>query len=545
MNHFHYNPINFCSGFGSSRTILRGWTSPGTAQRRVRSWFGTSVRRAVSSMVALLAALLFSAPADAACGTTWTDGNGSWTVGGNWNAGVPTSGTNACIIDGTSTVTLSGTGSTASLQLATGNALDIAASQLQVFGSSISNAGAITVNGGGGSNSILDIEGNATLSGGGTVTLHTAAGGGAALIETFSAGLTLINTDNTITGAGAIGLGGLAFDNKATVDANAAGQILDLFGTVTNTSLLEATIGATLSIRGVAGITTNVANTGGNITADGAGSMVAISANATITGGTLNTKNGGVMQTTGAATLDGVTIAAGTTYITNNGSVTSLQGTITNHGTLQVTGGGGFNTILDIPGNATLSGGGTVTLNTAAGGGAALIENLTGGPTSTLTNADNTIQGAGAIGLGGLAVVNQPGGTLLANAPGQNLAVSFGSLTNNGVMEVNPGSGLIVTSTFTNFSGNTLTDGTYIVNGATANTGTMQLSPLGNHVGGEIVNNAASIILNGPTANTLLVDAGGNNALKPLAANKTAASILQLEAATVSPRSAASATPVP
>jgi hypothetical protein len=199
------------------------------------------VRFAISAMAATLAVFLFSAAADAACGTTWTDGNGSWTVGGNWNAGVPTSGTKACIIDGTSTVTLSGTGSTASLQLAAGNALDIAAnSQLQVFGSSISNAGAITVSGGG-FNAILDIVGNASLSGGGAVTLNTAAGGGEAVIQGIGAGPTLTNADNTIQGAGIIGFGGLAFDNKATVDANAAGQALNLLGTVTNTSPREAT----------------------------------------------------------------------------------------------------------------------------------------------------------------------------------------------------------------------------------------------------------------------------------------------------------------
>jgi len=48
-------------------------------------------------------------------------------------------------------------------------------------------------------------------------------------------------------------------------------------------------------------------------------------------------------------------------------------------------------------------------------------------------------------------------------------------------------------------------------------------------VAGEVVNNAANIVLNGPTANTLLIDAGGNNALKPLAANTTANSSLTIE----------------
>ena len=88
---------------------------------------------------------------------------------------------------------------------------------------------------------------------------------------------------------------------------------------------------------------------------------------------------------------------------------------------------------------------------------------------------------------------------------------------------------MVVTAPLTNFSGNTLTNGTYIVNGATGNTGTMQLSSIGNNVAGEIVNNAANIVLNGPNANTLLIDAGGHNALAPLAANTTASSSLTIE----------------
>jgi hypothetical protein len=126
--------------------------------------------------------------------------------------------------------------------------------------------------------------------------------------------------------------------------------------------------------------------------------------------------------------------------------------------------------------------------------------------------------------------VNQSGGTILANVPGGTLSLNGGGdVTNNGTMQVNAGSTMVVTSPLTNFSGGTLAGGTYIVNGSTGNTGTMQLSSIGNSVAGEIVDNAANIVLNGPTANTLLVDAGGNDALKPLVANTTASSSLTLE----------------
>src|SRR5215469_14793880 len=71
--------------------------------------------------------------ADAQCTltspTTWALGmSGSWTVDGNWTpATFPnSSGTNVCIVDGDSTVTLSARVSTDSLQLASGNAHAIA-----------------------------------------------------------------------------------------------------------------------------------------------------------------------------------------------------------------------------------------------------------------------------------------------------------------------------------------------------------------------------------------------------------------------------------
>ena len=75
----------------------------------------------------------------------------------------------------------------------------------------INNHGNILVNGGGGTNTVLDIESaNVMLTGGGTVTLSTASGGGSAYIYQTAGGLTLENFDNTIQGAGIIGNDGLS-----------------------------------------------------------------------------------------------------------------------------------------------------------------------------------------------------------------------------------------------------------------------------------------------------------------------------------------------
>jgi hypothetical protein len=199
---------------------------------------------------------------------------------------------------------------------------------------------------------------------------------------------------------------------------------------------------------------------------------------------------------------------------------TNLLGTITNQGTILLNGGNGANGILNLTGNVMLNGGGTLTMTSVpSGGGSSFLQ----GNGQTLTNVDNTIQGAGTIGNGSLVLINQAGGTVLANdnVNGQSLVVNGSSTTNNGTFQANAGSLLRVMSAFTNFSGSTLTGGTYIVNGTTPNAGTMQIDAFGN-TGGEVVTNAASITLNGPNSN--ITNAAGLDALSNLATNAAAGS---------------------
>src|SRR6202453_3774642 len=67
---------------------------------------------AVPFLVVLTLYLCVAGQVRAHCGnlsgpsTTWSDGNGSWGVSGNWTSGTPNASTNACIVDGTSAVTL-------------------------------------------------------------------------------------------------------------------------------------------------------------------------------------------------------------------------------------------------------------------------------------------------------------------------------------------------------------------------------------------------------------------------------------------------------
>jgi filamentous hemagglutinin len=394
----------------------------------------------------------------------------------------------------------------------------------------IDNHGDIQIVAGGGQNATLGIGlgyfNGATLTGGGTVTLSSSDGTGVAIISdaTFAGGNNLTNgsasSAHTIQGYGQIGNGSdLTLTNAALgiVNANVSGQTLTLNGgTVTNTGLLEATNGGNLQI------SATINNLNGTISTDsGLGSTVNVSS--TIQGGTLT----GTLQTNGAATLDGstqgtLTLSTGTTYTAGAGTTTQIFGNIKNQGNIQIAAGGGQNAVLSVGGggygnNATLTGGGTITLSGGVGATAIILDGTFAGG-NTLTNSNNTIQGYGSIGYASdLKVINGAGGTLLANVAGQTLSVTgTGGLTNNGTMQANAGSTLLVTQSFTNFSGGTLTGGTYNVYGTGSSAGTIQIDALGTG-GGEITTNDASITLDGVNSNFL--DGGGLNALSALADN--------------------------
>ena len=112
---------------------------------------------ALPFLLMLMLSLSFAAgQAGAQCGklvgpsTTWSDGTGSWSVAGNWTSGTPDASTNACILDGTSTVsvTLGTNGNAEGLQLASGNGLNIGAgASLSLVSGASFNSGTITNSG--------------------------------------------------------------------------------------------------------------------------------------------------------------------------------------------------------------------------------------------------------------------------------------------------------------------------------------------------------------------------------------------------------------
>jgi hypothetical protein len=241
----------------------------------------------------------------------------------------------------------------------------------------------------GGNITFLKISGTSvTLQGTGTLTLSD---NNANFIQGASTGTEILINKEIIQGPGGnIGNTLLTVTNQGTIDAtkSAGSNFLTLqpgSGGLTNTATLEATGGGSLVFNGTSagGFT----NTGGTIKAVGAGSVVTLENGATVTGGTLTTSGGGVIQNGNTMTLSGLSNSG--TLVTPNNTTTTLKGTITNSGAMQMNSGGN-NTFLEMNGNVTLTGGGTLTLSNNA---ANFLLGAAGA--NVLTNVNNTISGSG------------------------------------------------------------------------------------------------------------------------------------------------------
>jgi hypothetical protein len=326
---------------------------------RVINW-STAINRsaaAVTTRASNMPLISFTCPAG---GTCWVGGaSGVWSTSGNWSNGVPTSSTNVLIdngnanLQGASAVTLNIAGVANNLTVNSDDTLNFNDNtSLTVNGTSISNAGSISLNS---SNNPTDliIAGNnsVTLSGGGTLTMGN---NGANRVYSAGGTGTLINQE-TIQGGGQLGVNQLTLDNQGTINANVGTPLIVQPGSggVTNTATMEASSGGTLDLQG------SYTNTGGLIEAL-AGSTVKLDG-ATITGGTLTTSGGGVMGSINSVTLKGVTISTGSVYSDPDNTSTTLQGTITNNGNIQLNSSNNA-TDLHISGPVTLTGTGTVTM---------------------------------------------------------------------------------------------------------------------------------------------------------------------------------------
>jgi hypothetical protein len=425
--------------------------------------------------------------------TSWIGGvTGNWTLNTNWSGSVtPNTSAFDVFIDGgnvqNTTVTLDANETIGALTISAGDRLNIGNNlQLAVNGTSISNAGTITIAAIANSATLRIDTNPVSLTGGGTIILsQTGAGGGAFLIGSTA----LTNVNNTIRGQGAIGSNGNSFINQGTVNADVIGAAITIdtnnaANTLNNSGTLTASNGGILQLSGNAG--GSGLNTG-TILAQ-TGSQVRLINGMSMSGGTLATSGTGTISVLSGHTgnLDSFT-NLGNITLENNSQLNVNGGTITNSGSINVSAAANT-TALSISGTQSMLGSGTINLSTTGAGGNAFI---TGSGTWTTSN---TIQGAGFLGSNALSIttsglVQATTGTLVIDP--RNAANSY---INDGTLLANGGA-LQLTG---NAGGSFLNNGR-IISGSSD----VQLVANANITGGTLASTGAGAIrvLSGHTAN--------------------------------------------
>jgi hypothetical protein len=345
--------------------------------------------------------------------------------------------------------------------------------ELDLVNTSITNIGTIQSTGTG----VLNLK-NAVINGGtiaGPGRIATAFGN----VESILNGVTIAAGALVLAVAGALDLRG-TITNNGEVDAttgqvdienaNLAGGVLGGTGTITTAG---ANVDSTLSDVTIANGSAVTAAVGtldlsGIITNHGAlkaSSGIIHFEDATIDGGTLG-GSGLIATASGANTLDGVAILAGTTVHVTDNTALELAGTIPLSGSVALDSTGDA-TQLKISGSVVLDGGGQVTLSDDANNSI-----VSDGSAATLANFD-LISGAGTIGdihltlvnsgtieatgahpliidtgtntltsgglVGSLLITNNAGGVLEASA-GHTLQIDDNVLNNGLIQAGNPGS---------------------------------------------------------------------------------------------------------
>jgi hypothetical protein len=377
--------------------------------------------------------------------------------------------------------TFAGSGSPSLSNLTNNANYQIVSGGSSTISGTIKNLGTIQVKGG------LFINGSATLKGGSVLIAYPEGS-----IISLSGATTLINQSN-IAGSGFIGDATLTFTNQGTVNASDTANPLVLSGhAFSNTATLEASSGGTLQIQNT------INNAGGTIEALAGSTVLVFSNTGVISGGTLKTAGTGAFDTN-SGTLDGTVNPVNNTgmFKVSQGNLV-LQGTINNTGTIALN-TAGYAVGLTQP--TILTGSGRVIMSPGT-------SFFAYAPTNTLTN-QSTIEGAGSIGDSNhMGITND--GTILANSTTP-LTISPDTtlgFTNNGKLAVNKGSTLSIAGLFNNFSGTTLTGGTYAVTGTlqflTASIGTNAANVTLTGAGAKILNESGTSALAGLFANTVL-----------------------------------------
>ena len=396
----------------------------------------TNLRLALSASALALAA--FAAPQSASAATCiWGGGTGQWSPAGGWSGcPVPDQPDDVVITAGGSTVNVTGiTARARTVNLGTGNALNLINSDFYVHGGSFTNNGTFTIGGAAGNASFLSGSGNVTFDGTGTIVLNDAFG----IARMYNGGF-IFGSGQTVRGSGQLGINQAIFTNNGLISADISGRSLDLdasggngglngggFGTngnagFYNTGILQASGGGTLNIGG--GLYENSAT--GVIRALN-GSVVNLGGDSRILNGTLTTVGTGLIRAVGNSQyLTGVTLSSGSNLLVQNNNLYASS-TLTNNGTITLGGAAGGANLINEGGTLTINGSGTIVLDNSLGDARIYNGHIVFG-------SNQSLQGAGQLGINQTVVTNN--GLFSANS-GSNLAIDVsggnGGLNGGGV----------------------------------------------------------------------------------------------------------------
>jgi hypothetical protein len=418
-------------------------------------------RRECGAVVALLCAAIVALAAlnpgaahAVECGNSWTNtAGGSWFTPGNWSKGtVPTSEEDVCITaEGTYTVAMTQTSSTVTVHsltlggtsgtqtLAVGSSCALSATLTTSAGISNGAHGAITLTNGESCGTNVTVVGPITSAG--SVTSEPANGGSRSLQGSFTnTGTLAINTNTLYNGASA------ALANQGAIDLAEGKQLA-----VSNSGSVANETGG--SIVGVG--SGNVALGSGTSFTEGAGTTSGTKP-VVIDDGTLAYSGAGASTIAlhGSSSLSG-TSSAGQSLLVESTcgehALTTAPSGFTNGGTITLTNGDscGNNATLAIT-TGTLSSSGKVVTEVSHGGARTLQGNLTN--TGTLAINTNTAYNGASAALTNEGALNVAEGVQLTVSNSGSVANrSGGKITATGTANVLMGSG----TTFTEAAGST------------------------------------------------------------------------------------------
>jgi len=287
------------------------------------------------------------------------------------------------------------------------------------------NDGIVTINADASeTDAILNMYNNAvTIEGSGTFVLSTAGDVNDAQLAAYY-GSMIQGAGHTIRGDGRISTG---IDNYGTISADVSGRALALTSAAkTNRNLMQAMNGGILRIE--SGAITQ--DPGATIFADGG--IVQLANNADVTGGILDTANGGVVEAYNASYLSGIT-NLGALSLPEGSRVYWHAGQSVNNGTITInpTAGSTDAILHAYNGTLDLSGTGQIVMRTAGDVNDAQLSWYYG---HLIQGPGHTIRGEGRI-----ITSLQNDGLVSADAAGRVLQLDSGTKTNNAVMQATGG----------------------------------------------------------------------------------------------------------